>query len=138
MAYSLTVHPMRRLILGQMKNSVSKQEIFDAVEYVKTDKTFNPDFDIFMHVYGDTKPTFSEKQFAELASIRVVHPGAKRAYLVHKDYHFGFLRMYEAYREAEEENNFCVFRDMQKALQWINTRRSGNDILTSDDVMLPE
>jgi hypothetical protein len=137
MTYSLTVYPSRRLILGLMKGSVSQQDILAAVANLQAEKTFSPDFDFFVHVHANVVFTFTAKHFGNLISMNVANRTSKRAYLVYNDLHFGSLRMYEAYRRAEDENNFGVFRDIDASLLWINTERRGNDILTRDELMIP-
>jgi hypothetical protein len=132
------IKPSRRLVVVQMQGDVSLQEFIDYGKRLHADASFHPDFDVFVHIPETANPLFTQKNFDELISLKVVNRTSKRAYVVSKDFHFGFLRMYEGHRKREDENNFWVFRDVRKALEWLNTGRRGDDILILEDLRLPE
>ncbi len=59
--------------------------------------------------------------FAEAAKkSSVVEPGAKLAFVVPEDLHFGQTRMFESFRQ-DDRIRVQVFRSMEKAVAWLDT-----------------
>jgi hypothetical protein len=135
MPLEYTVYAEHRLILGSLQGNITFQDFVTGYEKLRADNHYNPDYDVFTFVLPDANALFDSKQFHQLSSLELVNRQAKRIYYTYQDYHFGFLRMYEGYRKTEDEHNFCVYRDLSKALQWLNETRSDGDVVTLDVMM---
>ena len=59
------------------------------------------------------------RKLAEFVSSRAPSGEIRTAYVVSGDLEFGFIRMFEVFRESEAVETH-VFRDMQSAIDWLH------------------
>jgi len=83
----------------------------------------DPDFDPrFSQIIDYTRVTGSDLQASDirtLAQKSIFSPNSRRAIVVSTNLAFGFGRMFEMHRQNFGEEGIRVFRDLDRALDWI-------------------
>jgi hypothetical protein len=128
---SYRIDKKHKLVIGSGKGIVTKQEMLEYLQAIKEDKDFDPSFDFIEETNDVTEIRISSTELQELARIIIFNKESRRARIAANDLFFAISRMYEAYRDLQHTDNFCVFRTRKDALQWINQGRKGEEILES-------
>ena len=113
------IDTQRKFVLTTGSGFVTKQEVFTLQDQMSSDPEFDPSFsqvadfaqltntDIGM---GDVR-TFAQRDAFSIHS--------RRAIIVKGDIAFGFAKIFELYRQMTGANGIRVFRNHDKAFDWI-------------------
>jgi hypothetical protein len=113
----------QKLVAGRGQGIITKQVMIEYLNAIKIDKDFDPSFDFIEETRDIKEIRLSSTDLQELAQIILFSPKSRRARIASSDLFFAISRMYEAYRDLSNSDNFCVFRTKEDALRWINEGR---------------
>ncbi len=123
MPFTYRIDKEHQLVIGIGKGIVTKQMMLEYRQAIISDKDFNPSYDFIEETKDITDFQMSSVDLQEFAQVFIFNKEARRARIAVNDLIFAVSRMYEAYRELNQMDNFCVFRDIKAALRWINEGR---------------
>ena len=119
------INHMQQLVLARARNVLTEDDIFDYQREVwsRNDVTgFNELLDLSAVEQIDLTSTDSIEEFARLAvSMDIPATATRFAIVAPTDLMFGLGRMYEAYRNRNEQSTkqARVFRSRSEALAWL-------------------
>jgi hypothetical protein len=117
-----------KLVIGIGRGVITKQEMLEYLHAIKEDKDFDPSYDFIEETKDVTEIRLSSAELQELAQVSLFNRESRRARIAANDLFFAISRMYEAYRELTNADNFFVFRNKENALQWINQGRKERQV----------
>lgn len=118
MPVTYEVDAERALIFTTVTGSVSAAEMFAYHRALVADPRFVPTFDSLTEFVGASTFTGTPDEIRRLAEELPFRPGARRAYVVSSDLHFGLSRLAQAHAERKGVH-IEVFRDRVAALDWL-------------------
>jgi hypothetical protein len=132
MRCSYRIDKTNKLVVGIGKGIITKLEMLEYLHAIKMDKDFNPSYDFIEKTKDVTEIQLSTLELQELAQILIFNQESRRARVASNDLFFAVSRMYEAYRDLKGADNFCVFRNKETALRWINEGRAERNVEAID------
>jgi len=94
-------------------------DIAGHMNRLTADARFRPDFRQIIDFRNAIPVEITSAEVLQLAEREIYGPGSRRAFVVGSDLQFGLCRMFGAHREAAGEPTIRIFRDMTKAIAWI-------------------
>jgi hypothetical protein len=86
---------------------------------------FDPDMDVVWDLREADLTSFSSEDVQAVRNFVIRNWGtggkSRAALVVSRDVEFGLTRMYEVYVESDTKSQVEVFRDMDKAVEWIRS-----------------
>jgi hypothetical protein len=123
MTCSYQIDKNHKLVIGFGKGIITKREMMEYLQAIKKDRSFDPSYDFIEETKDITELRLNSVELQELAQVLIFNPESRRAQVAADNLPFAVSRMYEGYRELSQADNFCVFRNKEDALQWINEGR---------------
>jgi len=123
MTCSYRIDKKHNLVIGIGKGIITKQVMIEYLQAIMKDREFDPSYDFIEETKDVTELRLNSIELQELAQVLIFNQESRRARVAANDLSFAVSRMYEAYREQNQTDNFCVFRNKEDALRWINEGR---------------
>lgn len=121
MPVTYEIDPARALVITTVTGQVSAAEMFEYHRALAADPHFVPSLDSLVDFVDTSAYTGTADEIRHLAEAMPFEAGARRAYVVSSDLHFGLSRMAQAH--AERKGVFVeVFRNRADALAWLRPR----------------
>jgi hypothetical protein len=113
----------RRLVLSTASGVLTRADAVGHQDRLLKDPDFNPDFSQLTDFTHVTQVDLNEEDIHFLAERSIFSPNSRRALVVKDDFQFVLARVFEQARARQGESGVRVFRDLDKALDWILGRR---------------
>jgi hypothetical protein len=114
-----TIDKEHRLVISTGRGVLTKEDVLGHMDRISKDPNFDPDFSQLLDFRSVTAVDFGPEEIRRFAERNIFSPGARRAFLVTNDLHFGLARMFAIHRELRGETGISVFRNHDEALDWI-------------------
>ncbi|UCF05396.1 MAG: hypothetical protein JSV33_16045 [bacterium] len=117
-----------KIRMHKVTGALQRDELIAVLDKVYKTPGYDPDMDVVWDLREADLTSFSSEDIQAVRNFvgRKWGTGGKSraALVVSRDVEFGLTRMYEVYLESDTKSQVHVFRDMDKAMEWI---RSEND-----------
>jgi len=118
MSMSYIIHAGRRVVVMRGAGVLTAEEIYDAREKIRTDRTFDPSYAQLFDLRDVAQVDISLPAMARLAASAVFSPGVRRAFVCTDDIQYQMAETYSALSEPHEQV-IHVFREMNVAEAWL-------------------
>jgi len=119
MPASFHIDPSRGMVFSYATGAVSFQDFSDHQQALIRDSAFHPGLAQLADARTVTAVSLTVDEMRILARNSPFGAGARRAFVVAKDAHFGLARMFELMTE-DHPDELRVFRSMAEARAWLN------------------
>jgi hypothetical protein len=109
----------RRIVMTSASGPLTLADALSHQQRLVSDPDFDPTFSQLMDLSHITAVDVNAADIRILAQANVFAPTSHRAILITSDVGFGLARMFEVLRESAGEPGIEVFRDLDKALDWV-------------------
>lgn len=123
-----TIDPARSLVLSRGWGVLTSAELLRHVRSLAADPRFKSHFRQLADLREVTEIRVTAAAIREVAGLNPFGSGARRALAVGSDVVFGMARMYQILTD-QSPDEFEVFRDLDRALEWLGVHESKPDIL---------
>jgi hypothetical protein len=119
MPASYEIDKQRRLVFSTGVDPFTLADGLAHQEKLAQDPDFDPSFSQIIDFTRIAQFDLEASGVRRLAQRTLFSPGSRRAIIVSTDLAYGFGRMYEILRENYGDKGIRVFRNLDKALDWI-------------------
>ena len=119
MPASYEIDRERRLVISTATGPFLMADGLAHQERLRIDPDFDPGFSQLMDLTAVTEYEIGVAEIQVLAQRGLFSSVSRRAIVVQNDLGYGLARMFEMFRENAGELGIRVFRDRQKALEWV-------------------
>jgi len=109
----------RKFVLTTGSGFVTKQEVFTLQDQMSSDPEFDPSFSQVADFAQLTNTDIGMRDVQTFAQRDAFSIHSRRAIIVKGDIAFGFAKIFELYRQMTGANGIRVFRNHDKAFDWI-------------------
>ena len=121
----------RRMVFSKGIGGLSRADCLDHMNRLQPHPDFRPEFNQLLDFRAITAVNVTNADIIHLAERPVFSPRSRRAFVVTSDLHFGLVRMFTTYREMAGEQGIQIFREMNKALEYLSLAEAGDSKLFS-------
>jgi hypothetical protein len=108
-----------RMVFSTGSGAFGYDDAVGHMSRLKADPDFDPSFSQLIDFRELTELTLTHDQIAELSTVEVFLPEARRAFLVSTAEQFGLARVFQAYRSARGDQSIRVYTDPGEAYAWL-------------------
>jgi hypothetical protein len=121
MPVTYAIDPVKRLVVSQISDPATENEVHEHNRRLRTDPLFDPSYQQLADMTGVTQLLVSTVTVRETALDSFFAPGVRRAFVATSDGTFGMARMFALHAESLGQV-VEVFRDRGEAEAWLGIR----------------
>ncbi len=115
------IHASERVVALSVTGELSDEGLLSLPAELRSAPEVEPDFALLIDLrHVVCRDTVTTQAVLDLARVPLVlSPDSRRAVVVSSDFGFGMARMYQALRQEPPGSDMRVFRNPEKAWQWV-------------------